>query len=311
MATRFGAASQGACPRAGWVVVSDGINVYKMLTNCGTWGCLGCRNRNQARFGIIVEYGCLMGQRSYFITNTLRTWGPESIRDADYVKKAFKELLRRLKSRESNRQIAWLQVPELTRKLQPHLHTIVSGIGKRKVRCVDFIPWSEEWVLRHCAVDCLTHEWSKHWLAITRHSFMCFATNVICNEGAGAYLGKYLSKQEDYRDSLVSLGFSRRWSCSRNWPRGRVGFRGTVEAKWIDVQRVPLSRASYGTVDNKKLEEIKEAPKGIGLFERVGTPSYLAFEKRLERRRIGKMLGGLNASFRTEDVTDQSSGEHR
>lgn len=308
MATRFGAASQGACPRAGWVVVSDGISLYKMLTTCKTWGCLGCRDRNQARFGIIVEYGCLMGPPSYFITNTLRTWGPESIKDAGYVKGAFKELLRRLKSRESNRAIAWLQVPELTKKLQPHLHTIVSGIGKRRPRCVDNIPWSEEWVLRDCPVDCLTHEWSKHWLAITGDSFMCYATHVICNEGAGSYLGKYLTKQEDYRDSLESLGFTRRWSCSRNWPRGRVGFKGTVEDRWVDVRRVLHSRASYATVDNKKLEEIKEAPKDSGLFERVGTGTYLEFEKRLARRRLSKKLGGLHASFRQEIVTNKSGG---
>jgi len=142
-------------------------------------------------------------------------------------------------------------------------------------------------------------------LAVTGNSYICFAVNVLGAAGADAYLGKYLSKQTEYRDSLEAIGWTRRWSSSRSWPRGRGGYRGTIEKLWHSTQMVGRDAL---TVDKRKqLESVLEPPKNHYLFERVGTDSYLDFERRLERRRMKAKIGGLYEIVRTENRSEDAS----
>ena len=60
------------------------------------------------------------------------------------------------------------------------------------------------------------------------------------------YMEKYLRKGFEDRGALEDLGYARRWSCSRNWPRGHaLRLRGSEEESWAEVIRV----GSYDTVN--------------------------------------------------------------
>lgn len=302
---RTGSVSQGTCQSAGWAILQAAGGIWKVPTNCGTWRCSYCQRRNQNRFKLIVEYGSRILGPCYFITVTLRNRDDSELKDAPYVRKAWKELRRRLMRQSRYKKMEWLMVPEVTKRLQSHLHLIVGGIGQRQARCEDDPDFTEDWVQEECRYDCLTHEWSAAWLGITGDSFVCFGTNVIGGLGAGGYLAKYLTKQSEYRDSLEAIGWAHRYSTSRGWPRGRAGYRGTVEGLWRRVDMV--SKYREGTATGAKLLEVKEAPLGGHFyFDRVGDPTYLDFENLIKRRNLMKVLGGFNASFRETVVIGES-----
>jgi hypothetical protein len=126
----------------------------------------------------------------------------------------------------------WLRVVELTKKGQAHLH-ILFGNVEHRVRC-----WTKDeyklmgkrawgtWFRskeRWETCDCLTHRMSRHWYALTGDSWVVFGEPVTGAETAGKYLSKYMAKDmphsRDYGQMMDILGFSRRWSCSQDWPR--------------------------------------------------------------------------------------------
>lgn len=130
--------------------------------------------------------------------------------------------------------------------------------------------------------DCLWHEWRELWFQVTGDSFIVDVRAVMGSEGAGNYLTKYLVKGVMNRYVLEALGFKRRFSASRNWPRGVVGVRGTEEGIWSGVSFVPGYAAGV-----EKLQLAAEASADDWRLERVGPE--LAVEMELKKKRKGTL----------------------
>ncbi len=83
----------------------------------------------------------------------------------------------------------------------------------------------------HC--PCLSHVWSRHWLAVTGDTPIVHAQAVLGRNQAGWYLAKYMDKTLAARRSLQDRGFKRRWSSSRTWPGGgRLRLWQTTHGGW-------------------------------------------------------------------------------
>jgi len=155
--------------------------------------------------------------------------------DAQSAKKDYRELWRRLRKRPDWQNVSWLKVVELTKRGQPHFHLIAGALPRtRTVCCIGKglrRKFAERWFERlESGCDCIAHELSALWLDITGDSWMVHAVEAWSGNGAGRYLGKYLSKQAQYRDVLESLGFKRRFTTSRNWPGYRIMLKGAKMA---------------------------------------------------------------------------------
>ena len=80
---------------------------------------------------------------------------------------------------------------------------------------------------------------SSRWEGITGDSFVVDVSAVRHKAKTAKYMEKYLRKGFKDRGVLEALGYSRRWSCSRNWPRGHaLRLRGSEEESWKEVIRV-------------------------------------------------------------------------
>lgn len=224
------------CPRWGYIKLNTRNRAYFKETVCKTWGCPVCRKKQLAKVQMTMEYGCLMLGRCYLITLTQKYSEEDGCVDAVFVAKAWAALLRCIKKKSPN--LSWIRVIETTKKGIPHLHLIVGGLGDRKDnRHGKYPPYSAKFILEEC--DCLIHEWGKEWYERTGN-FVVHAEEVYSAVGVGRYLGKYLSKGFGDRGRLESLGFARRWSASRNWPRCEpLRLRGSVEGKWISTEIIP------------------------------------------------------------------------
>lgn len=74
----------------------------------------------------------------------------------------------------------------------------------------------------------------RHWEYVTGDSYILDVKQGYDAVGISQYLLKYVMKSFYKREELQELGFNRRWSTSRNWPRGQqVQLRGTVYEEWI------------------------------------------------------------------------------
>ncbi len=94
------------------------------------------------------------------------------------------------------------------------------------------------------------------------------------------YLGKYLSKGFYHRKELEELGFKRRWSCARNWPRpDKLETRMSSEGEW---EKVEIAEG-YGLRDY--LERRVEADRHSPVLEQVGDDLRIALGK--ERVKYG------------------------
>ncbi len=217
------------CPRSGFMEFRDGLGQnYFMETSCKTWRCVVCRPKLKNLVMLKMEYGLLSMSsigRSYLITVTLKK-GNEESKDAAYVRQAWERLLKYLKlNRPSNRTMMWFKVTEMTNNLQPHLHLLVGGIGNRP-------DWCHGPLDKTCG-DCVQCEWRLWWLYVTGDSFIVDVREIYDVRGACEYLGKYLIKAFSLRDELEALGFKRRYSTSRNWPRAEdMRFRGSIRG-WL------------------------------------------------------------------------------
>lgn len=108
--------------------------------------------------------------------------------------------------------------------------------------------------------------------------------------GLGGYLGKYLSKGFDERGALSGMGFRRRWSCSRNWPREtRIVCEGTRSEVWRNTKivkrwnnREALEAAVKRDADSPLLRRVGD-DLGEILRKRSRTNSGIAKIERMER----------------------------
>ncbi len=107
------------------------------------------------------------------------------------------------------------------------------------------------------------------------------ARPVISPDGAAAYLSKYFTKQMTERDGLERLGFSRRWSASRNWPAPqKMQFAVTRSQGW---QGHHWFKQSSPIADQLKAEarNVSLHPYAI----KVGENLAIKYEKRNTKRR--------------------------
>lgn len=74
--------------------------------------------------------------------------------------------------------------------------------------------------------SCLEHTWGQMWKEITGDSYIVAVRKIWDVGGAIYYMAKYLDKSFLNRGELEAMGFLRRWSCSRNWPRTDLGIAG-------------------------------------------------------------------------------------
>lgn len=226
-----------------------------VASTCKTWGCLSCRDRVLNRLKKKIRYGISILGPCWFITLTYKQ-GEGSQRDALSVAKDWKALLSRLqKIHLRYNQMAWIRVIEVTKKGQPHLHLIVGSLGE-------------------VSRTTLASDWKSAWWTTTGDSFIIDVRPVIGPSGAAKYLVKYLVKGVMHREALLDLGFNRRWSASRNWPKGEVKLRGSQEDRWGHVQ----------FVGREDLSQEVEDSKDDFLLERVGPELLVEWEQKDAKR---------------------------
>ncbi len=210
-----GSGSTSVCPRAGAIILETRRGaVSQVTTNCNTWSCVSCRDRNLRRFKAVVSSGCSTLGRCTFITITYKA-GSKRLEAAGCVQRDWVALMRQLKKRSPwIKEMEYLRVTEMTAKGTPHIHAIFGTIPpKKKINCWkrgDFQVNVYRSRMESC--DCFAHEVARAWMAVTEgESYICFAIAVTTAIGAGAYLGKYMGK-----DMFAAHG--RRFQKSRGWP---------------------------------------------------------------------------------------------
>lgn len=267
-------------------------NQYVIGTACKTWRCYVCRKAKKFQMISLVEFGCSILDPWYFITITYEADIREAV-DANGVREDWSALLQMLKQKSQNQSLTWMKVPELTKNGMPHLHLIVGGIGERTDDCKNF-------TFTPCPYNCISCEWRLHWFTITKDSYIIHVKEGYDARGAGNYMGKYVSKGLEYRADLENLGFYRRYSTSRNWPRGeKIQLRGTRYAEWTRIQRAtslddPMDMERRAIHDsNKWLLQ----PEGDPMFV---NQSYSA-QKRRKVTRINNVLKNIQTHSEPED----------
>ena len=252
-----GSGSSSSCPRSGAVILETRKGLTEeVTTNCNTWRCVGCRNRNLKRFKGIVSSGCLTLGRCSFITITYKA-GSERLEDVACVQKDWTALMRRLrKASPWISQMEYLRVTELTKKGTPHIHAIFGTIPAEKlINCWKTGEFHVQRFVADMAVcNCFSHEMAREWSKVTKgESYICFGIAVTSARGAGAYLGKYMGKEMFETEG-------RRFQKSNGWPsekRRRVkagpgGFRRVIwtpgagprelQGKWDKIPRSGTER---------------------------------------------------------------------
>ena len=244
----------------------------------------------------MVQFGCLTLGRSYAITLTFRR-GSVGLRDAPYVERVWRAFCRRF--RKKFKFESHLKVLELTKMGQPHFHLIVGGIGTIRPHCRRTKLQTVKHLVGNCRLDeeCLEHVISRMWLDSTRDSPIVYATMVHAPKGLGRYLGKYLTKTFTGELDAAELGFGRRWSVSRNWPRvPQMQLQGSVDSSWTEVRFASGTRMAKWKAE-QYLVEMEET----GDFVRVGTE----LAEKMNDHKIKKQRQML-----AERVLNGNRGEH-
>lgn len=218
---KVGAGSSSHCAKEGiaWLTI-DKVYAAAVRTRCKTWTCLGCRETNRNRIMDRMQFGLSQLGTCFFITVTLRTVGKASgngymIRDARYVAKVWRALTYRLKRHYP--LIQWFRIVEVTKKGQPHLHLLVGGLTGTKI---------EIW-----------RTWRELYRKSTGgDSYVVDVRHVLSQGGLAGYLAKYLVKNALVWEKLLRLGFSRRWTSSRGWPRFETRLRACVDDRVSSVR---------------------------------------------------------------------------
>ncbi len=280
---KIGIANSSECPKGGHVWLTSGTKQLLVPTTCKAWKCLGCRDRKKRQVLDKVEYGCRELGTCWLITLTFRL-GSETPRDAASVDGAWRSFLMRLRrwSPKEADQLAWFKIVELTKRGQPHLHLVVSGItpdeeARRRVYSTGPGETRTE------EDSAIAGPWSQMWEGATKDSYVVDVERVFSDRGAAGYLGKYLSKDMFYQDAKRELGFIRRFSSSRRWPHDTSGFVGTLRKVWNRVEFVGGSNAT--TVFKGTLRDTAE------LVEESLADPLLA--------RVNSVVGGRMAALAT------------
>ena len=300
------------CPKAGFVILYSGGETFYRKTACKTWRCKVCQTSLLSLVQMKMEYGCLMLGESWLTTLTLKSGEGESQKDADFVRKAWDRWSKKLKQGPYP-ELAYFRVIELTKKKQPHLHLLLGNLKLQKSQCSDpdlvgRKKWMLEGMKRGC--ECGAHVLGSAWYEITG-AYVIDVAKVYDGKGAGRYLGKYLTKAFDERRELERLGFSRRYTASRNWPGNeRVRLRGTVEKRWDAVTRIGRDNGNWRWFEEKMEEE-----RPAALVERIGTPlAHVLEDRRIKGRRkaavrvLERVVERGNTSVQEYDVLSQRSG---
>lgn len=251
-----------------------------MKTICKTWGCQVCRFKRASYVKAMMLRGCYSLDPCYLITLTLRA-GNRETHGAVFVNKAWTALVRYLKER--SRTLSWFKVIESTKKGTPHLHLMVGGIGQRIAnghgdRHGKNVPYSVDFIHEDCRKDCLIHEWGLEWFKLTT-AYVVDAKRIYNPEGAARYLAKYLVKGFLDRENLSELGFGRRYSMSRNWPRGEsLRLRGSVDGSWESTEIIPR------WFKKEEMEERCRRSEGSVYTESVGDNLLLEIGQRTAQR---------------------------
>ncbi len=271
---RVGSLLLGHCDRAGFVemFLKNGRSVI-LPTTCKTWRCTVCRRKLIALFEARVEVGCSRLGRCAFITLTYLK-GSVRLEDAECVRKDWAALWLRLK--RQGRKWSWLKVTELTEAGTPHHHVVVGTVSQEtQVRChgrrIKRGAETARYIRRMVDCECLAHEFSRAWAAITGDSFMVFAVEVEPGRGAGTYMGKYLHK------TFEGPWLKRRFSTSRSWPgSGRMRLAITEKGGWDYIRMWPAGKFNVGENLN---------PRENDLLGRVGDNLVMELSLRTRKRK--------------------------
>lgn len=266
--------TQNACPRGGYLRLTDSHGkVHVTGTSCKVWRCEVCQKTLKMKFEQRIQYGCSKMAPWFLITATF-AMGFGMQRDAASVRAVWERWLRRLQKYEQMNPM-WLKVTELTRKGQPHLHLILGNVGK--------IGEAE-----------LQQRMRKHWYYVTGDSYILDVVEGYDPLGISHYLAKYLMKAFHDREYLESLGFNRRWSCSRNFPRGEeVQLRGTFYGEWT-------KREFANGIDNaREMKYLAVQDEGNWLLQPEGDPFYVKKALVSKRRAKVKKIEALQNEFKS------------
>lgn len=297
------------CPNQGHVLlIKDGYDNLLMPTLCKSWECKTCSSALQNRVKDRITYGCSMAEYSWLITVTFKM-GYGLVRNADYVNTAWTALSRLLK--RDHPQMAWLRIVESTKRGQPHIHSIISLARNRVSDChgKDITGkcnhrFDKAWLNEDCKANCLEHEVARRWFDVTGDSWVVDCRFVLGAKGAASYLAKYLTKASSEYRYLKSLGFHRRWTCSRNWPRQIMS--GLECEEWRAVIRMGGGKhGGYGA--DKNAEMVKEGEKHP-LIKRKNEEYYQM--KRLEAMKYA-IKRSTNEIIRSATIAIPSSGGNR
>ncbi len=136
----------------------------------------------------------------------------------------------------------------------------------------------------------MMHEFARAWLYVTGDSFV-----VDCREGytparLANYLGKYLVKGFEDRQVLKAMGWLRRYSSSRNFPKmGVLETKTQREGGWEVVE---IIRNSIHWADMKaQVLEDRNSP----LLEKTGDDLRMILNEGRKHKagayKLGKMIG--------------------
>lgn len=170
------------------------------------------------------------------------------------------------------------------------MHLIVTGLTGNTTCLGSKHAWSGNWIERLETCECLEHVWGRFWKEITGDSYIVAVRKVWNLPGAVHYMSKYLTKTFLNRGELEAMGFLRRWSCSRNWPRTDLGIAGAGTWKKTEM----LSGAFAESMLTQLLPYSDVHP----MLVKTGNDTALAvsafFEEADAMRRMKKLRGVLN-----------------
>lgn len=305
------------CPRRGYSILTrEGPGLQRLIiqTRCKQKGCVPCAPAVRSHVALKAEIGNLIRPFSYFITLTLRK-GTEPPRDARFVQKAWRQFLQRMKyTNEWWGETKNLKVIELTKRGQPHLHLMVTGVpGGKEAKCKGNRN-DKDWVKNGCyrlGAECIHHEVAKAWARVTEklgnESWVIDVSKVRSSKKAGLYISKYVTKGGDDAKRLGALGFKRVWSSSQGFtPDLRIRLRGTVEGKWTKVE--------YWQ-PNKDPESWIAACDGDRDLQLVGHPLVMAkYETRRKQKMfefVKELIAHGSTDIQSATFTAKSGIQHR
>lgn len=249
---------EGECPKSGWIrLTCPDRHVHWKKTSCKTWRCVVCRRKRKGMVALRVLTGCLILGHCSLTTVTYVMRQASDLRDAGSARRDMRVLWSKWSRKHG--KVPWIQVPELTKKGQLHLHLVTKFEEGRQDSCRSDRERYKRWFARNCtesrglgapysdvkereglrARECVQHELARLWLDITGDSNVVHVSDIMSPAGAAGYVAKYLAKTLLSND-LEALGYTRRWSRSRDWPGdAEVRLKGTVDSVWRNVDLVP------------------------------------------------------------------------